>query len=43
MQWIDDIVKVCLEKDIPVFVNNIVKDGNITDNIEKEEYRKFPF
>lgn len=40
MQWIDDIVKVCHSKKIPVFVNHINENGNITDNFEKAGYRQ---
>ena len=40
LKWIDDIVNVCHSKKIPVFVNNINENGNVTDKFEKVGYRQ---
>ena len=39
-EWIDDIVNVCHSNNVPVFVNNINENGNITDKFEKAGYRQ---
>lgn len=40
LKWIDDIVNVCHSNNVPVFVNNINENGNITDKFEKAGYRQ---